>query len=124
MLCQFHLRLSLSSLGTHGKDVEYERGSVKNLHLQFLFNITYLLGREFIIENHHTHRLGSVRFIQEPFSKELGILLIKPVVVSILTLFDILLDFLQFSTSYISCLTRSTHFLGKTFHRHSTCCVG
>ena len=124
MLCQFHLRLSLSSLGTHGKDVEYERGSVKNLHLQFLFNITYLLGREFIIENHHTHRLRCVRFIQEPFCKELGILLIKPVVVGILTLFDILLDFLQFSTSYISRLTWSTHFLGKTFHRHSTCCVG
>ena len=33
VLSQFHLRLGIGRLGTHGKDVEDERGAVENLHL-------------------------------------------------------------------------------------------
>ena len=59
MLCQLHLCLRLSRLRSHGEDVEDERGAVENLHLQFLLYVTHLLGVQFVIEDHHTHRLGS-----------------------------------------------------------------
>ena len=58
MLCQLHLGLRLGSLCPHGEDIQYQRGTVEDLHLQFLLDITDLLGTELIIEYHHADGLG------------------------------------------------------------------
>ena len=121
MLRQLHLGLGLSGLRAHGEDVQYQRCTVEDLHLQFLLNIPHLLGAQLIVENHHTHRLRGIGLIQQALCPQRGILSIHPVVVSILTLFDIRLDFQQFATAYIRCLTRPAHFLGKPLHSDSTC---
>ena len=76
------------------------------------------------IFTHHTHRLGSVRLVQQALGKELGVLLIQPVVVGVLAFLDIVLDLLQFSTADIGGLTRTAHLLGKALHGHSTGRIG
>ena len=53
MLRQFHLRLGLGSLGSHGEDVKDERGAVEDFHLQLLLNIAHLLGRQLVVEDDH-----------------------------------------------------------------------
>ena len=63
VLRQFHLRLGVSRLRPHGEDVENQRSAVENLHLQFLLDVAYLLCREFVVENHHAHRLWNVRVL-------------------------------------------------------------
>ena len=55
VLGQLHLRLCLGGLGPHGKDVEYERGAIEYLHLQFFLYVAYLLGRKLIVEDDHPH---------------------------------------------------------------------
>ncbi len=101
VLCQFHLRLGGSRLGTHGKDVENERGAVENLHLQFLLDVAYLLGREFVIEDNHTY-----------------------LAVFLFLALDVLLNFLQFSFPYVGGLVRGHHLLGEPFYGDGTCRVG
>ena len=55
ILRQFDLSFGIGRLGTHGKDVENQTRTVQNLHFQCLLDIAELLGREFVIENNHTH---------------------------------------------------------------------
>ena len=71
VLCQFYLCLSCSGLGTHRKDVEDEAGAVKNLHLKHLLNVAHLLGREFIIENHHSDRLRHILLYRQLILQQL-----------------------------------------------------
>ena len=93
ILCQLYLGLGSSSLCTHGKDVEDERGAVQDLHLKLLLDVSDLLCREFIIEDNHTD-----------FSVFLFFFL------------DILLDFLEFTLAHIGSLVRRNHLLRETLH--------
>lgn len=99
ILCQLYLRLGSSSLGTHGEDVKDERSTVENLHLQFLLDISDLLGREFIVEDHHTY--FSVFFF--------------------FLVLDVLLDFLQLTLSHIGGLVRRHHLLRESLHGDGAC---
>ena len=45
----------MGCLGTHGKDVKYQRCAVQNLHVQHALYGRHLLGGEFIVKDCHTH---------------------------------------------------------------------
>ena len=62
ILRQFHLRLGSSGLGTHGENVQNQTRPVQNLHLQHLLDVPNLLRRQFIVENHHSHRVFLILF--------------------------------------------------------------
>ena len=101
VLRQFDLCLGTGSLCAHGKDVEDERCAVEDLHLQFVFDIPYLFGREFIIENHHADFAFSILFGE-----------------------DVLFDFLQFSLAHVCRLVGSCHTLRETLHGDGACGIG
>ena len=61
VLRQFDLRLGVGRLRTHGEDVEDERGAVQDFHLEFTLDVSYLFGRQFVVEDDHADfRLGVV----------------------------------------------------------------
>ena len=101
VLRQFDLCLGTGSLCAHGKDVEDERCAVEDLHLQFVFDIPYLFGREFIIENHHTDFAFCLFFGE-----------------------NVLFDFLQFSLAHVCRLVGSCHTLRETLHGDGACGIG
>ena len=101
VLRQFHLSLGGSRLCTHGEYVKNERCAVENLHAQLLLDVAYLFGREFVVEDNHSH--GAF-----------GIFLVL----------YILGYLLQFARTHISNLARSAHSLRKPLHGNCTCCVG
>ena len=109
ILGQFDLCLGLGGLGTHGKDVEDERRAVQYLDLQLGLDIAYLLGRQLIVEDDHTYRLGH----HAPLLG-LGRTVVAPLVVGILLLLDVLLDLLELSLSDIRHLTGPLHLLRET----------
>ena len=119
ILRQLHLRLGLGRLGTHGKDVEDERCPVQYLHLQFLLYITDLLGREFVVKDDHTHRLGGLTTILR-----FGRTGVQPVVVGILLLLDVLSDFVQFAFADIRHLTGTLYFLREALDGNSPRRIG
>ena len=45
----------MGSLGTHGKNIEDERGTVEYLYFQLFFDVAQLLRRKFIVENDHSY---------------------------------------------------------------------
>ena len=96
MLSQLHLSLGLSRLGTHGKDVEYQTGTVQYLHLQFFLDVAQLLCRQFVVEDDHAQRL-----------------------VSILAVLDILLNLLKLATAHVGHRARTAHPLGEPLDDHS-----
>ena len=53
VLCQLDLCLGIGRLSAHGKDVEDERRAVQNLDFQLAFDVSELLGGEFIVEDDH-----------------------------------------------------------------------
>ena len=124
MLRQFHLSLRLSGLRPHSEDIQYQRSTVEDLYLQFLLDVSHLLGAELIVEDDHTHRLWGVGLIQQALSPKRCILSIYPVIVGVLALLDVRLDLQQFSTTHISGLTGTAYFLGKPLHSDSTSRIG
>ena len=92
ILCQFHLRFGVGGLCSHGEDVENETRAVQNLHAEFFFDVTELLGGEFIVENHHSHLALCL-----PFGEDVGT------------------NFLKFSFSDVGDGTRSVQALCETF---------
>lgn len=110
MLRQFHLRLRLGRLGTHGEDVKDEAGAVEYLHAQLLLDVAHLLGAELIVEDNHADRLrgyGGSRVRRYEITFCLLCILVPPylrtsvpptilytLIVCILLLLDICTDFL------------------------------
>ena len=106
VLCQLHLCLRLGSLCPHGEDVENQGGAVEDLHFQLRLDIAYLLCRQLIVKDDHTH----------------GLCLTSRVVVSsVFLLLDILLDLFELTLADIGHLTGSLHLLRKPLHGDSTC---
>ena len=116
MLCQFHLRLGLGCLCTHGEDIQNQRCAVQDLHLQFLLDVTDLLGTQFIVEDNHTYGLGHIGLAL------IVLAMLHGLVIGILTHLDILSYFFQFSTTYIGHTAGTAHLLRKTLHGASPCC--
>ena len=119
ILRQLDLRLGLSCLSTHGKNIEDKTRPVQDLHLQFCLDITNLLGAKLIVEDDHTHRLGSL-----PTLFRLWTAGIQPVVIRILLLLDVLLDFFELTLADIGHLTGTLNFLRETLHSYSTSGIG
>ena len=93
ILRQLHLRLGVGRLGTHGEDVEDERGAVQNFHAQFALDVAQLLGREFIVEDDHTHLALRFGFVE-----------------------DVLAYLLQFTLSHIRHRAGAVHLLREALH--------
>ncbi|EJX08111.1 hypothetical protein EVA_03776 [gut metagenome] len=87
-------------MSTHGKNIKNQRSTIQNFNFQFSFNIPYLLGRKFIIEDHHTHFPFCFFFIP-----------------------DILLNFFQFTLTYISYRIGLIQLLRKSFHHFRPSCL-
>ena len=102
ILCQLYLRFGIGSLRAHSKNIKNKWCTVQNLYIQFLFDISYLFGRKFIIEDHHTHIFTSF------------FVLLK----------KIFLNFLQLTLSNISHGIGSIQFLSKTFYNLCSGCFG
>ena len=101
ILGQLHLCLGVGGLGTHGENVENQRGTVQYLHFQHLFDIAQLLGTQLIVENHHAYFT---------FCILLGL--------------DEIPDFIQLPFSHITHLAGTVQSLGETFHRDDTGGIG
>ena len=114
VLCQLHLGLGLSRLGSHGEDVQNQTRTVQYLHLQLLLYITYLLGTQLIVEYHHTHGLWHLRIA--------GIILavLHRLVVGILAHLDIMTYLLQLAASHVSHAAGAVHLLCEPLHGTST----
>ena len=87
ILRQLHLRLGVRRLRPTGEDVENQVGPVEDLDLKLLLDVTQLLGRQLIVEDHQAdlvlldisfdllqfagtdegHRIGSLRLLRESF---------------------------------------------------------
>ena len=101
VLRQFHLGLGIGSLCTHGKDVQDQGGSVQNLHLQFLFYVAQLLGREFVVKDDHGHIALGIFLCLYPLT-----------------------DFLQLTNTEIGNAGWAVQALGEALHRTCSCRLG
>ena len=97
ILRQLHLRLGIGGLSTHGKDVENQAGAIQNLYLEFFLDVAKLLGRQFVVKNHHTHFAFGFFFRH-----------------------NVAADFLQLSFSYIGYAAGAVESLCETLHRNGT----
>ncbi len=52
---KFNLRLSRGSLRAFGENIQDKARTVKDFHLQLLFDVGNLLGRKVVVENHHPY---------------------------------------------------------------------
>ena len=100
VLGQFNLSLGIGGLGTHGKNVENQRGTVQNLYLQLCFDVAYLLGTQLIVENDHTYLALCIS----------------------LALY-IFFNFLKFALTYIGNLAGAGQTLCETFHGDCSGCI-
>lgn len=57
-LGQFDLQLALMGTGALSEDIENQPGTVKHATLENTFEVTFLTGREYVIENHDVDLLG------------------------------------------------------------------
>ena len=97
VLCKLHLGFGIGRLCPHGKDVKNETRSVKYFDFKFFLDVAYLLGRQFVIKDDHTHR-SLVVFL----------------------LFDVCFNLVKLSFSYIGDRTRTCHPLRKALHGYGT----
>ena len=52
-MCQLNLQRPLAGTGTAGKDIQNQRDTVDNLHLQRCFQVTLLQRGQFVVEDNY-----------------------------------------------------------------------
>ena len=122
VLCQLHLCLGSRCLGTHGKNIQNQTRSVQYLDLQFFFNVSDLLGCQFVVKNHHTHLVGQMLFARVGDARfEIHL---QSLFASILLLLDELLDFIQFATADVGYAAGAIYTLRIALDDLCSCCLG
>ena len=109
VLCQLYLCFGIGGLGSHGEDVEDERGAVENLDLQRGFDVAELFGREFVVEDHHAHGLRLL-FVGRPeriFLRLVG---------RLFAFFDVLTNLFELAFAHIGDAAGAVDALGEAAH--------